>query len=162
MSKVTAKMRKRVEMQGFVGCTDGEVCELNRGLRFAPAICCAWTAVGVAFASPWIIAGLIPFALLGGILRSHPFDVFYNHGFRYLIGANRLPRYPIYRRMTCMMASALLAITALGFYFESYAIGYGFGGSMVVASFINVTTGFCIPSFIYGVIFGKPSRVAPA
>jgi len=35
--------------------------------------------------------------------------------------------------------------------------GQVFGWALVCAAFVNVTTGFCIPSFIYGLIFGKPT-----
>jgi hypothetical protein len=53
------------------------------------------------------------------------------------------------------MASGLLMVAALGFQFGFPIIGFAVGGFMVIAAFINVSTGFCIPSFIYGLIFGK-------
>jgi len=31
------------------------------------------------------------------------------------------------------------------------------GWALVTAAFVNVSTGFCIPSFLYGLIFGKPT-----
>jgi hypothetical protein len=39
--------------------------------------------------------------------------------------------------------------------------GHLFGWSLVAAAFVNVSTGFCIPSFIYGLLFGKPSSCDP-
>ena len=31
---------------------------------------------------------------------------------------------------------------------------------LVAAAFVNVATGFCIPSFMYGLMFGRPSGCA--
>ena len=108
-------------------------------------------------ASPTILAALIPFALLGGIFKGHPFDLFYTFGLRHVFKSPKLPSYGIPRRFACLMASAMIATAALGFYFGYPVIGYGMGGFMVIAAFVNVSTGFCVPSFVYGLIFGNPS-----
>jgi hypothetical protein len=34
-------------------------------------------------------------------------------------------------------------------------VGYSFGWALVAAAFVNVSTGFCIPSFIARIFFGK-------
>src|SRR5688572_14849300 len=145
MPTVSAKTRNRIEAQGFVEITDDEIRQINYWLRLAPATCMTWTAVGVVLASPLILWALVPFALLGGILRGHPFDVLYNHGLRHIFKTPRLPRYGLPRRFACLMASGLLAVAALGFQFGFTIIGYAVGGFMVIAAFINVSTGFCVP-----------------
>jgi hypothetical protein len=155
MSVISAKTKNRIEAQGFVEIADDEIRQINYWLRLAPAICMTWTAVGVVLASPIVLWALVPFALLGGILRGHPFDVIYNHGLRHIFKTPRLPRYGLPRRFACLTASGLLMVAALGFQFGFPIIGYAVGGFMVVAAFTNVSTGFCIPSFIYGLIFGK-------
>jgi hypothetical protein len=152
-------VRKRLEMQGFFGLSDTEVIQFNYWLRLAPAICLAWTAVGVYFASPVILGLLVPFALLGGLNDGHPFDVFYNRGIRYLLGQPRLPVYGRPRRFACFMASASLATTAITFALGVDVVGYALGGLMVVMMSIMVTTGFCVPSKIYGKLSGSGSVV---
>lgn len=142
-------------MQGFCEIEDPELAQINYWLRLAPAICMTWTAFGVVLASPLILWALVPFALLGGILRGHPFDVIYNHGLRHIFKTPKLPPYGLPRRFACLMASGLLVIAALGFQFGVLIIGCIVGGFMVIAAFTNVSTGFCIPSFIFGLLFGK-------
>jgi hypothetical protein len=156
MNAISTTTRDRIEAQGFLGFSDEELSQFNLWLRFAPAICCLWTSIGVILASPVILGALVPFALLGGIFKSHPFDLIYNHGLRHAFNSPKLPAYPVPRRMACLTATVMLSITALGFQFGFPLIGYGIGGFMMVASFINVATGFCIPSYFYGLMNGNP------
>ena len=44
----------------------------------------------------------------------------------------------------------------------SFQLGWSLTGhilrwGLVTAAFVNVSTGFCIPSFVYGLVFGKPT-----
>jgi hypothetical protein len=48
MEDVTATTRARIEAQGFVGLDTRTLTQINYWLRLAPAICMAWTAVGVS------------------------------------------------------------------------------------------------------------------
>lgn len=151
----TATVRERIEAQGFCGLDDRECTKVNYPLRIAPAICMIWAAVGTALASPTILWALAPFAALGAILRGHPFDVFYNHGLRYLFGMPSLPRYGTRRRIACAVATIMIATAAFGFQAGMPMLGYITGGLLVAAAFVNVTTGFCVPSFLVRLIFGK-------
>ncbi len=148
--------RRRIEAQGFTCLTNDEVRDLDLWLRFAPAICLVWVSIGVVFASPTILFSLLPFTLLGGLLTGHPFDVVYNHGIRYLTGTPELPPYGRPRRFACLMASAMIACVAVAFA-NGYALpGYLIGGSMIAMATAQVVTGFCVPSLIYILIFGRP------
>lgn len=155
MKSISEKERNRIEAQGFVGIEDETLRRINYWLRFSPAICMMWTAFGIVLASPLVLWALVPFALLGGVLRGHPFDIFYNYGLRKIFKTPRLPRYGLPRRFACLLAGAMLMMAALGFQFGVPVVGYAFGGFLVTAAFVNVSTGFCVPSFIYGLIFGK-------
>ncbi len=149
--------RTRIEAQGFLGLDDLTISRIDFWLRLSPAICMTWTAVGTALGSAPVLWALIPFALLGAILPGHPFDLIYTWGFRRLVRGPRLPRYPLPRRFACLMASAILAVSAGGFQSGNAVLGHVAGWFLVAAAGANVFTGFCIPSFIYGLIFGKPS-----
>src|SRR6185503_4123053 len=111
MSQIPATTRNRIEAQGFLGCDDRTLTQINYWLRLSPAICMAWAAVGTALGSAPILWALVPFALLGGLLRGHPFDLLYTYGFRHLVHGPRLPPYPLPRRFACLIATVMLAVS---------------------------------------------------
>jgi len=129
--------------------------QINYPLRISPAICMIWAAVGTALASPAILWALVPFAALGAILPGHPFDVVYNHGLRHLLGTPALPRYGVRRRFACALATTMLVAAAWSFQAGLPTVGYVVGWFLVGAAFVNVSTGFCIPSFMVRMFFGK-------
>jgi hypothetical protein len=98
---------------------------------------------------------LVPFAALGAILPGHPFDVLYNYGLRHLLGTPALPRYGVRRRFACALATIMLIAGAWGFQAGMPMVGHIVGWALVAAAFVNVSTGFCIPSFIVRLFFGK-------
>jgi hypothetical protein len=156
-SSVSATAKARIEMQGFTGLDTETLAGINLGLRTAPAVCMVWAGVGTALASAPALWSLAPFALLGAILPGHPFDVLYRFGLRRLMGGKPLPTYPLPRRFACLLATVMLSIAAWGFQSGHMAVGYGVGAALAAAASVNVFTGFCIPSFFYGLLFGKPS-----
>lgn len=155
MSQVTAIIRERIQAQGFCGLDDATYEKLNYPLRLSPAICMVWSAIGTALGSATILWALAPFAALGAILPGHPFDVFYNYGLRHIFNTPPLPRYPVRRRFACFVATIMLVVAAWGFQAGMPMLGYIVGWSLVGAAFVNVSTGFCVPSFIYRLAFGK-------
>lgn len=155
MSMVTAKVRERIQAQGICGLDDSTYAQIDYPLRLSPAICMVWAAVGTALASPVILWTLVPFAVLGAILRGHPFDVLYHYGLRHILGTPALPRYGVRRRFACALAAIMLIAAAWGFQAGMPTVGYTVGWSLVAAAFVNVSTGFCIPSFIVRIFFGK-------
>lgn len=155
MSTVTARVRERIQAQGFCGLDDETTVQINYPLRLSPAICMVWAAVGTALASPTILWVLVPFAALGAILPGHPFDLLYNYGLRHLLGRPPLPRYGVRRRFACGLATIMLIAAAWSFQAGRPMVGYIVGWSLVAAAFVNVSTGFCVPSFIVRILFGK-------
>lgn len=92
---------------------------------------------------------------LGAILPGHPFDVLYNHGLRHGLGTPALPRYGVRRRLACAVATIMIATAAWGFQAGMPMVGYIVGWSLVAVAFVNVSMGFCVPSFIVRLFFGK-------
>jgi hypothetical protein len=111
--------------------------------------------------SPTLLLVLAPLAFLGVVLAGSPFDVFYNHGLRYLLNGPRLPVYSAPRRFACGMATAWLVATA-GLMLAGYATaGQVMGWLLVFTAAVPVFTGFCVPSFIFRLATGTmPPRVA--
>jgi hypothetical protein len=155
MSSPLGTVRERIQAQGFCGLDDETCAEINYPLRMSPAICMVWAAVGTALASPTILWALAPFAALGALLPGHPFDVLYNHGLRHLLGTPALPRYGVRRRFACALATTMIVAAAWAFQAGMPTVGYIVGWSMVAAAFVNVSMGFCIPSFMVRIFFGR-------
>ena len=155
MSQVIATVRERIQAQGFCGLDDATYAQVNYPLRLSPSICMVWVAVGTAFASPTILWALVPFAALGAILPGHPFDVLYNYGLRHLLDTPALPRYGVRRHFACAEATLMVIAAAWGFQAGMPMVGYIVGWSVVAGAFVQVSTGFCIPSFIARIFFGK-------
>jgi hypothetical protein len=156
IASVTPVERRRVEAQGFVGLNDRQIAQIQYWLRLSPAICMTWAACGTALQSASVLWALVPFALLGALLPGHPFDLLYTFGIRRLTGGPAIPRYPRPRRFACFLATLMLVGAAWSFQSGWILGGQLFGWGLVSAALVNVTTGFCIPSFIYGLLFGPP------
>jgi hypothetical protein len=155
MAQNLTTVRERIQAQGFCGLSDATYAQINYPLRLSPAICMTWAAVGTALASPAILWALASFAVLGAVLPGHPFDVLYNYGLRHLVGKPMLPRYGKRRRMACVMGA--ITVGAAGWAFQAGIpwLGFLLGGLLVGLAFVNVSTGFCVPSFVARVLFGK-------
>ena len=161
MAAASEVTRANIRAQGFCGLDDATYAQINYPLRLSPAICMIWAAVGTAMSSPAVLWALAPFAALGAVFPSHPFDVIYNHGLRDLFGTPALPPYRFRRRMACAMATVMLVVAAWGFQSGFPVVGQVLGWSLVGAAFVNVSTGFCIPSFIVRLFAGEVRCARP-
>ena len=155
MKQVLMTVRERIQAQGFCGLSDATYAQINYPLRVAPAICMTWAAVGTALASPAVLWALVPFAVLGAILPGHPFDVLYNYGLRHLLGRPMLPRYGKRRRMACVMGAVTVGAAGWAFQAGMPTLGYLLGAFLATIAFVNVSTGFCVPSYMARLLFGK-------
>ena len=143
----SSPVRGRIEAQGFLGLDDPTIQQINFWLRLSPAICMTWTAVGTALQSAPVLWALAPIVFLGALLPGHPFDVIYTFGIRPLLGGPRIPPYPLPRRFACFLATLMIVGAAWCFQTGFVVGGQLFGWGLVGAALLNVTTGFCIPSF---------------
>jgi hypothetical protein len=155
MSQGVATIRERIQAQGFCGLDDKIYAQINYPLRLAPAICMLWAAAGAALGSPAILWTLAPLAALGAILPGHPFDILYNYGLRHLLGTPVLPRYGVRRRSGCVAATMMIIVAAWGFQTGRPIVGNIFGWLPVFGTFMNVSTGICMPAVIAQAVFGK-------
>ena len=153
---VSAVVRKRLEAQGFCNLDDATLDELAPWLRWSPAFCAIFMAIGVALKSPTILWALAVTALFGALLPFHPFDLLYNYGARYFTGTRPLPHQGPQRRFACAIATAWLLATGWAFYTGSDFVGYALGMPLVLVAALVSTTHFCIPSLIYNTLFPGP------
>ena len=155
MAHISSIARERIQAQGFCGLSDATYAQINYPLRLSPAITMVWVAVGTARGSAHILWALVPFTALGAILTGHPFDVLYNHGLRYLMGRQELPRYPTRRRFAFVVATTMTALTAGAFQAGVPLLGRIVGGAIVASTCLNLITGICSPAVLAGRLFGK-------
>ena len=155
MNSLFGTVRQRIEAQGFCGLDDTACVEINYALRLSPAICMTWAALGTALSSATILWTLMPFAALGVILPKHPFDVFYDYGLRHLLESRALPRYGFRRRFACAMATLMIMAAAYAFQSGMLTVGHIVGWSLALTAFINVSAGFCVPSFVLRLLTGR-------
>lgn len=160
-SSAITTIRNRIEAQGFCGLDDDTYRQMNLPLRLAPTVCLVWTAIGTARESSVTLWALVPFAMMGAISRGHPFDVIWNHGLRHVVGAPALPPYGTRRRFACALATLILIVAASSFATGLRVAGHVAGWSVVAAAFVNASAGFCIPSFLARVLFGRVICSAP-
>jgi hypothetical protein len=146
----------RLNAQGYVNVDRQTLAHVEPWLRWSPVFCTIVMATGTILASPWVLWGLAVTAALGTILPSHPFDYVYNLGVRRLTGTPPLPSNGAPRRFACGVATAWLLATGAAFAADLPALGYVLGGVLTAVAALVAVTHFCIPSLIYGLIFGRP------
>jgi hypothetical protein len=152
---VSPIIRKRLETQGFRGLDDATLSEVEPWLRFSPALCTTLIGLSTVLASKTILWAMVPIAALGAIFRRHPFDLIYNYGLRYLTRTRSLPPNGAPRRFACGMAAVWLVVTAWAFQSGAMMAGYVLGGMLTTVGAITSVSHFCIPSTIYGFLFGR-------
>jgi hypothetical protein len=57
--------------------------------------------------------------------------------------------------MACVMGAIVVCAAAWAFQTGMPMLGYLLGALLVAIAFVNVSTGFCIPSFVSRVLLGK-------
>jgi hypothetical protein len=100
-------IRRRIETQGFRGLTDEQVRKLDPWIRFTPFVNALMAGLAALRVSTGLFAFVGAMALLGVVLRRHPFDIFYNHSIRLLEGTPELPRTSLRRRIVFAVIAAL-------------------------------------------------------
>lgn len=153
---MNAAAHERLRTQGYVDVDEATLAEVEPWLRWSPAICTTIVIAGTALASEWMLWALVPFALIGALTSRHPFDYVYNLGVRRLTGTAPLPEHRAPRRFACGMAAAWITLTGTAFAAGAPAAGYVLGGMLAAVATLVSVTHFCIPSTIYGLLFGKP------
>jgi hypothetical protein len=144
-------------MQGYVGIPEAAMRQLALAIRFTPAVCTGLIIAGLAMRSPAWLGGIAAIALIGGLFPSgHPIDLVYNHGVRHLVGGDKLPPNPPPRRFACFVALFVVGGAALAFATGHAMVAYALGGLMVAAGVTVTLTNWCLASWMYGLVVGKP------
>lgn len=139
-------LRRRFEVQGFLGMSDTQLVDVGRWMRFTPCCNLVLTVVGTATGSVWLLAGFALIMAVGALAPAHPFDVVYNTLIRPVTGTNSLPRSGARRRITFVVGAIWLAATALLFASGHRSAGYDFGFLMALLILPLATIQVCVLS----------------
>lgn len=151
----SAVHKKRLEVQGFRGYSDEALACHQFGIRFAYGACAGLVALGLLLESIPVLLFALLVALLGAVLKRHPFDYIYNATLRKWLKRPTLPYRTKQVRFACMIATVWLACTIYFFYAGFPVAGYVWGGILVVLATLVTATDICIPSMIYNAFFER-------
>ena len=150
---VASLSRGCLTMQGYGSLSDQERRSLWLGIRFAPALCFTGIAVGVVLASPVLLLAMAATAFIGGFLTpKHPFDYLYDITLRPLLGSPSVPPSPAPRRFACQLAAPWIAAIAVAFLTDLTALAWILAVPLLVVAATVMTTNWCLPSLIYGLL----------
>lgn len=152
-TSLTGRRIGYIKAQGYFHLPDGEVTDLAFGNRFAYILCGTMLTVGVLMANIPILAAMATIAFLSVILPNHLFDYPYNHIIRHILHKPKLPPRSKQLKFACSIATLWISVTTYLFYTGLVVAGYVMGSFLLSVVFILVTTDFCIPSYIYNLIF---------
>lgn len=155
--KISIETRKRIEAQGYLGLDDHSLGRIRYAIRVTPALCMIWALTGILIQSSPMLWVFVPFAILSAFLPVHPFDALYNYGLRYLVTGPRLPRFPKPRRFSCLIAAAMVSGAAAVVQTGNLTGQYIIGSIILLVGLMQLLRGLCVPSMIYGWLFGKPA-----
>jgi hypothetical protein len=158
MVDMSPTTRRRLEIQGFVGVDEATLAETVPWLRFAFALCTLLAATGTALASPVILWCLVPVAAWAAAFPVHPFDHLYNFMLRRFTGTKPLPKRGAPSRFACGLGAVWVMVTGWAFYTGAAMTGYVLGGLLVIVGSLVSTIHFCIPSFLFRMMFGFPPK----
>lgn len=155
--KLTSFARRCLVMQGFGALSNAELRLVSGALRFTPAVCAILVILGLALRSPTLLLVLAAMGWLGAAFaRGNPVDWSYSLVVRPLFGGAKLPPNPSQRRFACGIGGTLAAGAGAAFLVGLNGLAYVLGGFVVAASLLVALTHWCLASWMYGLMFGKP------
>jgi hypothetical protein len=154
------RIRRRLEVQGFLGMSDADLLGVGRWTRFTPSCNLVLTLAATATASvPWLV-GLALMMAVGAFAPAHPFDLLYNILIRPVAGTNRLPRSSARRKVTFAVGALWLGATAAFFASGHQSTAYVLGFLMAAFILPLATLQVCVLSEIMARLFGPPKTSA--
>jgi len=151
-------LQRRLETQSFLNQSSQTLAELKHWWRFTPTLNWVMTLAGILLASPEILFVQAALMSLAVFLPSHPFDLLYNYGIRYLTGTAPLPKSGQRRRVMFTTACLLLSLLGVWFLLGYNMVAYIQGGMMTVLAGLLVIFNLCLLSEVLVKFFGMPTK----
>lgn len=146
---------RRLRAQGYAHQTKDELSALAFGNRFAYRLCTTFLILGVALANVPVLTAMMTIAFFSIILPNHVFDYVYNNFLSHRMNRPEVPPRSRQLKFACIVATLWLGMTIYLFLSGLMTAGYIMGASLASVALLVSTTDFCIPSFIYNLIFNN-------
>jgi hypothetical protein len=151
-------LRKRLEVQSFLGLTDDELKAIGPWMRFTPVLNLTFTVIATALSSVPLLVGLAILMTVGAITPIHPFDALYNGLVRRITRTQPLPKSGVRRRIVFAVGAIWLLLVSGAFLFGLSVAGYILGGLMAVFIAPLAIIQYCVLSEGMARIFGPPVK----
>ena len=163
-SVMTRFRRQCMVEEGFGRLDDAQLARLDLPLRFSPALCLAFTTIGVVSRSPVVFGLLASVAAVGAITRRHPFDFVWEGLVRPAVAGPHLPKAPCPRRFAFTMGTPVLAGAAVSLALGAEALGLGLAGLQMAGCAAYVFAGWCGASVVHNKLFRRvpAAQASPA
>ena len=145
---LTTTKEQNLNMQGIYYASD----EIQKWLRFTPALSTVCILSGTVLAQPRILFVFSLISLIGSVSDHHLFDSIYNFVVRPFTKTPELPENPEPRRFAMLIAGIWSSVAGLLFALDFMIAGYIVGGMLAIAGTLVATTHFCLGSWMYRMI----------
>ena len=150
---------RRTRLQGWRG---DDACRADAAVgaqRLAPAACAIGSFAGIALESSLVLGAFAATAVIGAFAPNHPFEWIYNawaarHG-RATLPANRAAK-----RLGCAMGVVFLGGAAVAYAAGAATVGLVLALVLGVTATFVATTGICVPSMLFTVLWGTERACA--
>jgi len=148
---------RRLDIQEFDQVDPACLAPVAPWLRLTFALCAGLALVGTVLVSEALLLALAVIAFVGALSPTHPFDLIYNVVVRRFTRTAALPGRGAPTRFACGLGAGCLVAIAMLFR-RGYATARRFVSGM--AALVSATD-ICIPSLVYRLLFGWPTRRTP-
>ena len=143
-----------IRQQGFAtdGCQEG----LFAALMFQPRVIAGGVIASAVLQSPWLFFALSLVLWWGALVpRRNPFDTFVNRVMAHRIRLSAMPAAPSPRRFSQAMAGTFALSIAIALLAGAVRVAWLLEGIFVVASLSVVTRRFCLPAFVFHLLWPR-------
>ena len=147
-------------LQGWRGSDAEAADDAKWAQRLAALGCTTGALVGGVLQSPLILALFAATAVVGMFAPNHPFETIYNRTTR-RTGAPALPANRAAKRLGCAMGTIMLGGSAILLLAGATTVGTVVAIAFGLTALFVATTGICVPSVMFTLIWGAQKGTAP-
>lgn len=151
---------RRTRLQGWRGPEAECANRAPAAQRVGPAVCAAGAFLGAWTGSPLLLAVMAASAIAGALAPNHPAESLYN---AWLARRDRqtLPPNRAAKRLGCAIGAALLGGSAVAYAAGSTTLGLVLAVVLGATAAFVASTGICVPSMIFTILWGTERATAP-
>ena len=153
--------QRRTRLQGWRGPEAEQADAAPRAQRLGPALCAVGAIAGALMASPLVLAAVAATALAGTFAANHPFESLYNQ-WAASRGGQPLPANRAAKRLGCAIGVIFLAGASSAYTLGASTLGLVLALTLGGTAAFVATTGICVPSLLFTLVWGTERAAAPS